>query len=70
MGSNLKSSEMNDELKSSLLKVFSGLKQTILWKYEKDLPERPKNVVIRKWMPQTGILGRVYLNEIPLFQRE
>lgn len=57
MGSNLKSSQMSPELKAIILKALGNLKQTVLWKYEEDLPGKPKNVVIRKWMPQTGILG-------------
>ncbi|XP_077289496.1 UDP-glycosyltransferase UGT5-like [Arctopsyche grandis] len=57
MGSNLKSSDMSLELKSTLLKTLGTLKQTVLWKYEEVLPQTPKNVIIRKWMPQTGILA-------------
>ncbi|XP_077289499.1 UDP-glycosyltransferase UGT5-like [Arctopsyche grandis] len=57
MGSNLKSSQMSPELKAIILKALGNLKQTVLWKYEEDLPGKPKNVVIRKWMPQTGILA-------------
>lgn len=58
MGSNLKSSDMSFELKTTLLKTLGTLKETVLWKYEEVLPETPKNVIIRKWMPQTGILGK------------
>ncbi|XP_077289976.1 uncharacterized protein LOC143913834 [Arctopsyche grandis] len=57
MGSNLKSSQMSPELKAIILKALGNLKQTVLWKYEEDLPGKPKNVIIRKWMPQTGILA-------------
>lgn len=57
MGSSLKSSQMNPELKSILLKVFGSMKQTILWKYEEPLENIPKNLHIRQWMPQNDILG-------------
>lgn len=57
MGSNLKSSEMTPELRRILLKVFGSKKQIVLWKYEEDLQDKPKNLIIRNWMPQTAILG-------------
>lgn len=40
------------------LKAFSSLPQTILLKYEEDLPEASPNVVIKKWLPQTELLGK------------
>ena len=57
MGSNLKSKMLPDELKQSLLKMFGNLKQTVLWKFEDALPNRPSNVHILKWAPQQSILG-------------
>lgn len=57
MGSVLKSKYMSDELKQKLLKMFSELKQTVLWKFEETLPNVPKNVHILKWAPQPSILG-------------
>ncbi|XP_022815699.1 UDP-glucuronosyltransferase 2B15-like [Spodoptera litura] len=57
MGSNLKSKELPDELKNGLLEVFGGLKQTVLWKFEENLPNQPKNVHIVQWAPQQSILA-------------
>ncbi|CAD0204904.1 UGT40R9 [Chrysodeixis includens] len=57
MGSNLKSKDWPEEIKSGLLKMFGNLKQTVLWKFEEDLPNKPKNVHILKWAPQTSILS-------------
>ncbi|XP_045503982.1 UDP-glycosyltransferase UGT5-like [Colias croceus] len=57
MGSNLKSRLLPDELKKSLLKMFGGLKYTILWKFEEDLPGTPSNVHIVNWAPQQSILA-------------
>ncbi|XP_075984941.1 uncharacterized protein LOC142982365 [Anticarsia gemmatalis] len=57
MGSNLKSKDLPVELKASLLKMFGELKQTVLWKFEEDLPNTPKNVHILKWAPQPSILA-------------
>ncbi|KAH9642711.1 hypothetical protein HF086_002981 [Spodoptera exigua] len=42
MGSNLKSKELPDDLKHGLLEVFRGLKQTVIWKFEENLPDQPK----------------------------
>lgn len=57
MGSNLKSKDIPKVIKENLLKVFGELKQTVLWKFEEDLPNTPKNVHILNWAPQQSILG-------------
>lgn len=57
MGSNIKSKDMPEELKANLIKMFATLKQTIIWKFEEELPNIPKNVHILKWAPQPSILG-------------
>lgn len=57
MGSNLKSADLSLEFRAGLLKLCGGLKQTILWKFEEDLPGKPENVVISSWLPQAEILG-------------
>ncbi|KAM3962074.1 UDP-glucosyltransferase 2-like [Aphomia sociella] len=57
MGSNLKSKDLPDELKKGFLKLFSELKQMVLWKFEEVLPDLPKNVHIVQWAPQHGILA-------------
>lgn len=57
MGSNAKSTDWPDVLKKDFLELFSGLKQTVLWKFEEHLPNLPKNVHILNWAPQQSILG-------------
>lgn len=38
--------------------VFARLPYKILWKYEvEELPNKPSNVEIRKWLPQQDVLG-------------
>lgn len=59
MGSNLKSKDIPQNLKQGFLKIFSGLKQTVLWKFEEVLPDLPKNVHILTWAPQQSILGKI-----------
>ncbi|XP_059051819.1 UDP-glucosyltransferase 2-like [Achroia grisella] len=57
LGSNLKSKDLPDELKRGFLKIFRGLKQTVLWKFEDDTVDLPKNVHTVQWAPQRSILA-------------
>ncbi|KAK5642854.1 hypothetical protein RI129_009021 [Pyrocoelia pectoralis] len=57
MGSNLLSQDFPISLINSILKIFSKLKQRVVWKFEGDLPNRPTNVLIRSWLPQQDILA-------------
>ncbi|XP_018563300.1 UDP-glucuronosyltransferase 2B33-like [Anoplophora glabripennis] len=57
MGSVLKSTDCPEEKLKIIIKVFSKLKQKVLWKYEDDLPEKPENVKIVSWLPQQDVLG-------------
>lgn len=57
MGSQIKSSLFDNEKKQAFINVFSKLKQKIIWKYEDDLPNKPDNILIEKWLPQSDILA-------------
>ncbi|XP_059481176.1 UDP-glucosyltransferase 2-like [Neocloeon triangulifer] len=58
LGSNLKSSLLPKENIADILDVFSRLKIKVLWKFEKDdLPGKPQNVMINKWLSQQDVLG-------------
>ncbi|XP_018563256.1 UDP-glucuronosyltransferase 2B7-like [Anoplophora glabripennis] len=58
MGSNLKSADLPKDKLNGILKVFSKLKQRVLWKFEEtDIPNKPENVFISKWLPQSDILA-------------
>ncbi|KAI4462083.1 UDP-glucosyltransferase [Holotrichia oblita] len=61
MGSVLQSREIAPDTRRSILNVFSKLKETVLWKFEDDLPDLPPNVVIRKWFPQSDLLAHPYI---------
>lgn len=58
MGSLWQSKALPKSLISGLLKIFGELKQTVIWKFEDDLKEVPKNVHIVQWAPQPSILGK------------
>lgn len=58
MGSNLKSRNLSPQNRKVLMNVFRKLPVKILWKFEEEnLPNKPDNVRISKWLPQRGILG-------------
>lgn len=58
MGGNLKSSKIPKDILNVILKCLGKIKQTVLWKWEDEhLPNKPENVIIRKWLPQQDILG-------------
>jgi glucuronosyltransferase len=58
IGSYMQSSTMPKEKIQAILKVFGKLKQRVLWKYESDdLEKQPRNLMIKKWLPQSDILA-------------
>lgn len=58
MGSMLKGRNFPEEKRIAFVNVFRGLKEKIIWKYENDsLPDKPPNVLIKSWMPQSDILA-------------
>uniref|UniRef100_T1PAT9 UDP-glucuronosyltransferase n=1 Tax=Musca domestica TaxID=7370 RepID=T1PAT9_MUSDO len=58
MGSNVKSKDLPKEKLQILLETFRELKIKVLWKFElEELPNKPANVVIRKWFNQPSILA-------------
>lgn len=59
MGSNAQSKDFPEKTKETLLQTFDDLPYTFLWKYEEDeIPGRPDNVKIAKWLPQQDILSK------------
>ncbi|KAF5287657.1 hypothetical protein FQR65_LT12185 [Abscondita terminalis] len=57
LGSNVKSKDLSNETIAIILNTFQGLSYIVLWKYElEDLPNKPNNVIISKWVPQLEVL--------------
>ncbi|XP_049767863.1 UDP-glycosyltransferase UGT5-like [Schistocerca cancellata] len=57
MGTNIKSEDIPEKQKEAILRVFSKLKQKILWKVGTErLPNQPANVRLGKWLPQYDVL--------------
>ncbi|CAH0555379.1 unnamed protein product [Brassicogethes aeneus] len=58
MGSNIRSKDFPEKMRTNLLNVLKSLKQRVIWKFEdENLPGKPDNVLISKWLPQNDILG-------------
>ncbi|XP_050682422.1 UDP-glucosyltransferase 2-like isoform X2 [Leptidea sinapis] len=57
MGSNLRSEHFPEKLTRRFLDIFAELKQTVIWKFEANLSDIPKNVHIVDWAPQQSILA-------------
>lgn len=58
LGTILKSSELSPKKLEIFSKVFGGLKQRVLWKWESDNPPKVSdNVLVSKWLPQSAILS-------------
>lgn len=58
LGTNVRSDQLGLTTRQALLNAFAKLPQIVIWKFETDEIEGlPKNVIIRKWLPQNDILG-------------
>lgn len=58
LGAFVKSAAMPQEKLHAFLNAFGKLKQRVLWKFENEkLGGVPKNVMIKKWLPQADILA-------------
>ncbi len=66
-GTVLQASQMAEGFGEKLVSVFRRLKQRVIWKWEVDeMPDKPDNVMLLKWLPQQDILGhpklKLYIN--------
>lgn len=41
------------------MEVLGKVPQNVLWKYESEMPDKPANVMTKKWFPQRDILSTV-----------
>ncbi|XP_060823969.1 UDP-glucosyltransferase 2-like [Bombus pascuorum] len=57
LGSNARSASIPLEIRRMFCDVFAKLPYRVVWKFEEDLPGKPDNVYIGKWLPQQTILA-------------
>ncbi|XP_050522153.1 UDP-glucosyltransferase 2-like [Daktulosphaira vitifoliae] len=56
-GSMVRVSTISKHILQIFKDVFSKLPIRVLWKYEKEMPDKPDNVFISPWLPQRDILS-------------
>ncbi|KAK9892162.1 hypothetical protein WA026_018364 [Henosepilachna vigintioctopunctata] len=58
LGTNVRFDHVQGNFKEAVLKALGQLPYTVLCKWESDdHPEKPKNVILRKWFPQQSIMA-------------
>lgn len=60
-GSIVKMSSLPESSKRAIIDALSQIPQRVLWKYEDELENLPKNIMIKKWLPQHEILCNILL---------
>ncbi|XP_034934683.1 UDP-glucuronosyltransferase 2B14-like [Chelonus insularis] len=56
-GSMIRASSMSNKTLTKILYVLRSIPRKVIWKWEvEELPNKPPNVLIRKWLPQAAIL--------------
>lgn len=59
-GSVVKMSTLPDHILKAFKEALAQVPQRILWKYEGEMEDVPKNIMIRKWFPQRDILSMIF----------
>ncbi|KAI7815685.1 UDP-glucuronosyltransferase [Rhyzopertha dominica] len=58
LGSNIKSNNIDERKRNIIMETFAELPYKVLWKFEnEEMPNKPPNVKISKWLPQQDLLG-------------
>lgn len=60
-GSMIDSSSMSSQEIERIIEVLAKRKESVLWKFDENVPVKARNVIIRKWLPQQEILGNILL---------
>ncbi|KAF2892698.1 hypothetical protein ILUMI_13470, partial [Ignelater luminosus] len=57
LGSNIRSANLSLNIREKVIGALSEIPYKVLWKWEDEsLPGKPKNVIIRQWLPQQDVL--------------
>lgn len=51
-------STVPEHIKKTFLTALAQIPRRILMKYEEELENKPKNIMVKKWLPQRDILGK------------
>ncbi|CAH1636089.1 unnamed protein product [Spodoptera littoralis] len=61
-GTNVRPSTIPEHLKSKLIRAFSKLPCSVIWKWDEDIKDLPYNVRLGKWFPQAALLNHPNVN--------
>ena len=56
-GSVITAAKMPEEKRRIMVRVFSRLKQRVVWKWESEMEDVPGNVLLSPWLPQPALLA-------------
>ena len=56
-GSAIKPSMMSEEKMFVFLEAFRKMELSVIWKWDSEVPNLPKNVMISSWVPQQDLLA-------------
>lgn len=59
LGSVAKSERMPSKYLDILVSAFAKIPYKVIWKFETERKDIPKNVFMKKWMPQQDVLGKL-----------
>lgn len=57
LGSNVKSSQLSDRLLKPIVAALREVPYKVLWKFEAETNDLPKNIKTVKWLPQQKVLS-------------
>lgn len=60
-GSTVKMNSLPRHIKKAMMDALSQVPQRVLWKHEDEIENLPKNIMIKKWLPQHEILCNILL---------
>ncbi|XP_015436890.1 PREDICTED: UDP-glucuronosyltransferase 2B15-like [Dufourea novaeangliae] len=59
LGSMVKMATVSKDKLTILLNMFASIPRKVIWKWETDdLPQKPNNVLVKKWLPQYDIMSK------------
>lgn len=59
-GSVVSMSSFPETVQKAFVEALGRVPQRVLWKYEGEMKDKPKNVMTRKWFPQRDILSKAF----------
>jgi len=55
-GSTINVSSLPEHIEKAFKEALADVPQRVLWKYEGEMKDKPKNLMTKKWFPQREIL--------------